>query len=61
VKKAHSRSALLLAAALGAAASAAAPVAAPEVLPFLENDYPGAVTRAKAAGVPVFVDVWAPW
>lgn len=30
-------------------------------LPFIENDYAGAVSQAKARGVPVFVDVWAPW
>jgi len=54
-------SALLLAASLSTAASAAAPAALPEVLPFLENDYAGAVVKAKAKGVPVFVDVWAPW
>jgi hypothetical protein len=32
-----------------------------EVLPFIENDYARAMAEAKAKGVPVFVDVWAPW
>jgi len=32
-----------------------------EVLPFIHNDYAAAVAKAKAKGVPVFVDVWAPW
>ena len=27
----------------------------------LDNDYATAVAQAKARGVPVFVDVWAPW
>lgn len=53
-------SALLLAASLSTAASAA-PEAPREVLPFLENDYAGAVAQARAKGVPIFVDVWAPW
>ena len=51
---------LLLTASLSTA-SLAAPSAAKEVLPFLENDYPAAVAKAKARGVPLFVDVWAPW
>jgi hypothetical protein len=51
---------LLLAASLSTA-SLAAPKAAQEALPFLENDYPAALAQAKSRGVPVFVDVWAPW
>ncbi len=30
-------------------------------LPFIENDWPTALARARAANIPVFVDVWAPW
>jgi hypothetical protein len=30
-------------------------------LPFIENDFPQALARAREAGVPVFVEVWAPW
>jgi len=51
---------LLLAASLSTA-SLAAPAAGKEVLPFLENDYPAALAKAKTRGVPLFVDVWAPW
>ncbi len=48
-------------------AAAACLVAAPTshatstVLPFVEDDYRGAVTDAKARGVPLFVEIWAPW
>jgi len=52
--------ALLLAVSLSTA-SLAAPTAVKEVLPFLENDYPAALAKAKSRGVPLFVDVWAPW
>ena len=27
----------------------------------LEDDYPAALAAARARGVPVVVDVWAPW
>jgi thioredoxin-like negative regulator of GroEL len=30
-------------------------------LPFIEDDYARALGEAKAKGVPLFVDVWAPW
>lgn len=30
-------------------------------LPFIENDYARAVREAKAKGVPIFVEAWAPW
>lgn len=36
-------------------------VQAKEVLPFIENDYPKAIARAKAKNLPLFVDAWAPW
>ncbi len=42
-------------------ALAAFPAAAKEVLPFIENDFPKAVARAKAKQEPIFVDAWAPW
>lgn len=39
-----------------------APLAgAKELLPFIDNDYAKAVTRAKAKNVPIFVEAWAPW
>ena len=28
---------------------------------FIENDLPGALARAQAAGKPLFIDAWAPW
>jgi hypothetical protein len=32
-----------------------------EVLPFIEDDYPHALSEAKARKLPLFVDGWAPW
>ncbi len=40
--------------ALGSSAAGAAPRA-------IEDDYPGALAEAKRLGVPLVVDVWAPW
>ncbi len=47
-------------------APAAMPTAAtndaPDALPvFIEDDYAGALAKAKAARVPLFVDAWASW
>jgi hypothetical protein len=36
-------------------------LAAKEVLPWIENDYSRAVSRARTAGVPIFAETWAPW
>jgi hypothetical protein len=30
-------------------------------VPFLQNDYPRALEEARARGVPIFIDAWAPW
>ena len=30
-------------------------------LPFIEDDYGKAIRDARARGVPVFVEAWAPW
>jgi hypothetical protein len=30
-------------------------------LPFIENDYAGALVKAREAKLPIFVEVWAPW
>jgi hypothetical protein len=30
-------------------------------LPFIENDYAAALTKARDASLPIFVEVWAPW
>jgi hypothetical protein len=46
-----------LAVALALAALPAA-AAGPEVI---EDDYPRALALAKERGVPILVDVWAPW
>ena len=41
------------------------PVGAPAghaiALPFIENDFPQALARAREANLPLFVEVWAPW
>lgn len=34
---------------------------ASSVLPWVEDDYEGAVAEARSRDVPMFVDVWAPW
>ena len=39
----------------------ALPALAKEVVPFIENDFTKAVTRAVAKNQPIFVDAWAPW
>ncbi len=30
-------------------------------LPFIEDDYPQALARARERNLPLFVEVWAPW
>jgi len=59
-----------LAANAPAATRAAAPARAPaahlishsrEVVPFVPDDYSGALTAARAKHVPIFVEMWAPW
>jgi hypothetical protein len=42
-------------------ALSAASAAAKEVVPFIEDDFAKAVTRARAKSAPIFVDAWAPW
>lgn len=37
----------------------AAPAA--HAVPAIEDDYPGALAEARRRGVPLLVDVWAPW
>ncbi len=41
--------------------AAGAAIAKTAALPFIENDWPAALARARAAQLPVFVEVWAPW
>jgi hypothetical protein len=53
----------ILAAAIAGCANSSATHMGPGgmALPFIENDYAGAIAKAKAASLPVFVEVWAPW
>ena len=53
--RAPSRTLAGLVAALALASSAAAAPTA------IADDYPGALAEAKRLGVPLVVDVWAPW
>lgn len=46
---------------LVATLSCTAPRAAKEVLPFIEDDYPRALSEARAKKLPIFVEAWAPW
>jgi len=61
------RGVLLFALPLAAAVLACAPKpGAPSTvhlaaLPFIENDYPQALAKAREANLPLFVEVWAPW
>jgi hypothetical protein len=45
----------------GLAIVSAAPAASRGVLPWVEDDYPKALARARAKNVPIFVEAWAPW
>jgi hypothetical protein len=53
------KTALLASLAVGAALSAAPAVSSG--LPWIENDYPQALSAARMKGVPMFVEAWAPW
>lgn len=35
--------------------------AAPAGLPWINDNYPKALTEAKQRKLPIFVEVWAPW
>lgn len=52
-------SALALAGALAVVSAASA--ASRPVLPWIEDDYPRALSDARAKNVPIFVEAWAPW
>jgi tetratricopeptide (TPR) repeat protein len=41
--------------------AAPTPAGASGAIAFIEDDYPRALAEAKAKGVPIFVDAWAPW
>ena len=42
------------------AAHSAAP-AAQKVLPFIPDDYPAALAKARELKLPLFIEAWAPW
>jgi hypothetical protein len=46
---------------LAAAPALAASEPARPVLPFIENDYPRALSEARAKKLPIFAEAWAPW
>ena len=48
--------ALAAATLLGASSSEPRPV-----VPFIADDYPGALAQARAKKLPIFVEAWAPW
>lgn len=52
-------SAILIAACSAPWLRGAAPKTAP--LPFLQDDYPQALSRARAKKLPIFAEAWAPW
>ena len=53
---------LLVACGVGCAPKPAGPPPGPAAaLPFIENDFPQALARAREANLPLFVEVWAPW
>lgn len=33
----------------------------PTALPFIHDDYAGALAKARELKVPLFIDSWAPW
>lgn len=32
-----------------------------KALPFMQDDYPKALSQARQRHLPIFVEVWAPW
>jgi hypothetical protein len=53
---------LLLLAASGCASRPGGASAETKIaLPFIENDFKLALTRARESNVPLFIEVWAPW
>ncbi len=38
-----------------------APASPAAVIQFVPDDYAGALAEAKARGVPLFIEAWAPW
>jgi hypothetical protein len=52
---------MALAAGIAMTASAAGATAPRSAVPFIEDDYPGALAQARAKKLPIFVEAWAPW
>lgn len=52
---------LLSMAVTGVAQQKAAAPAPKSAVPFIENDYAGALADAQKRNVQLFVDLWAPW
>jgi len=53
---------LFVSAGLGCAPKpAGVPAGGTIALPFIENDFPQALAKARDANLPLFVEVWAPW
>jgi hypothetical protein len=46
---------------LSTLASGSVLAAAPGRLPFIEDDYARARAEASKRGVPLYIEVWAPW
>jgi len=51
---------ILLALAAGPAL-AAVPAGPRSVLPWIADDYPKALSQARARKLPIFIESWAPW
>lgn len=47
--------------AVSGAASGKAVPAGGQALPFVDNDYPKALSEARAKKLPLFIEAWAPW
>ena len=45
----------------GAGAGKTVTPTAPKVLPFIQDDYPGALAKARELRLPLFIETWAPW
>jgi len=48
-------------AAAGAGAGNPLTPTAPKVLPFIQDDYAGALAKARERKLPLFIEAWAPW
>ena len=47
--------------ALAASTLLGASTAPRAAVPFIADDYPGALAEARAKKLPIFVEAWAPW